>query len=333
MGDPLNPFLRLVKPSVAILSVLGGGTLGYRYIEGWNWLDALYMTVISVMTVGYGETHPLETSGRIFTIFLLLTAGGVFAYSLTVIGSVMMEAQFGTLVWRRRMDAKIEALSGHYIICGYGRTDSAVSDPLRQAGKEVVVIEGHAERMELLQSHEVLFIEGDATHDDLLIRAGIKRAKGLVAALGEDAENVYLVLSARQLNPALTIVAWASSAEAERKVLRAGANHAISPFVLGGVRISHLLLSPHALEFLDHAMGLSDRMRLGEIEISPDSSAVGRSLVQMGMKRDLGVIIIGIRRSDGTMDFNPGVNAKLAQGDVLIGMGSPEQIEKLRELL
>ncbi len=329
----MHPVSKILRLTLAVLLVVALGTFGYHFIEGWNWLDSLFMTSITITTVGYGETHPLDDAGRLFTIFLLLTSVGVFAYSLTAIASLLMEAQFGTLLWRRRMDARIEGMKDHFIVCGFGRTGSSVCDPLRQTGREVVVIEGQPARMEELRHLEMPFVEGDATHDESLTRAGIERAKGLVAALGNDAENVYLVLSARQLNPALTIVVWASSAEAERKVLRAGATHAMSPYVQGGIRITHLLTAPHALEFLDHAMGMSDRMRLGEIEISTGSPAVGHSLAQLGMRRDLGVIVIGIRRADGTLDFNPGANALLGEKDVLIGMGSPAQIEKLRELV
>lgn len=329
----MSPSSKIIRLSIALLAVVLFGTLGYHYIEGWNWLDSLFMTSITITTVGYGETHPLDVPGRIFTIFLLLTSAGVFAYSLTAIGSLLMEAQFGTLLWRRRMDAKIDSLKDHYIICGYGRTGSAVVQPLQQTGAGIVVIEGQPDKMDELRRLDIPFVEGDATHDDNLKRAGIERAKGLVAAVGNDAENVYLVLSARQFNPRLTIVSWASSMEAERKVLRAGANFTISPYVQGGIRIAHMLTAPHALEFLDHAMGMSDRMRLGEIVIADDSRAIGHTLAQMGMRRDLGVIVIGIRRADGTMDFNPGATAVLGAKDVLIGMGAPEQIEKLRAMV
>ena len=327
------PISKIARLSLAILFVVVVGSAGYHFIEGWDWLDSLFMTSITITTVGYGEVHPLDVPGRVFTIFLLLTSAGVFAYSLTAIASIVMEAQLGTLLWRRRMDARIDKLKDHYIICGFGRTGSSVVEPLRGTGRDIVVIEGAGGRFDELRQMDIPFVEGDATHDDNLKRAGIERAKGLVAALGNDAENVYLVLSARQFNPNLTIVSWASSAEAERKVVRAGANHAISPYVQGGIRITHMLTAPHALEFLDHAMGMSDRMRLGEIEIGATSRAVGHTLSQMGMKRDLDVIVIGIRRADGTMDFNPGVNATLGPKDVLIGMGSPEQIEKLREMV
>ncbi len=329
----MHPVSKILRLSIAVLLVVMLGTAGYHYIEGWNWLDSLFMTSITITTVGYGETHPLDTAGQIFTIFLLLTSVGTFAYSLTAMASLVMEAQFGTLLWRRRMDAKIDSMKDHFIVCGFGRTGSSVCEPLRQSGRDVIVIEGEGGHLEELRRQEIPFVEGDATHDESLKRAGIERAKGLVAALGDDAENVYLVLSARQLNPNLTIVAWASSAEAERKVTRAGANHAMSPYVQGGIRITHMLTAPHALEFLDHAMGMSDSMRLGEIEVRAGSRAVGHTLAQLGMRRDLGVIVIGIRRADGTLEFNPGATALLAADDVLIGMGRPEQIDKLRDLV
>jgi voltage-gated potassium channel len=325
--------LKIGRVSLVLVLVLVLGTLGYHVLLGWEWLDSLYMTTITITTVGYGEVRQLGTEGRILTIILTLSSVGLFAYGLTTLASLVVEVKLGTLMWRRRMENRINKVSNHYLICGYGRTGRSVCDKLEASRVPFVVLETNPEKIDLLLKADRLFVDGDATHDESLRRAGIDRAKGIVAALGNDAENVYLVLSARQMRPTLTIVSWATSEEAERKVLRAGANHAISPYAQGGRRIAHLLTTPHALEFLDHVMGASENIRLGEIEVGPGSPIIGHSLKNAGIRRDVGVIVIGIRRADGRLEFNPSADEVLNEHDILIGIGNPEQIERLRKML
>jgi voltage-gated potassium channel len=324
---------RIGQLSVLLVGVVAFGTFGYHFILGWDWVDALYMTAITITTVGFEEVRHLDTAGRILTIFVLLTSAGVFAYTLTTLATLVLDARFGSLLWRRRMERKIEDLREHYVICGFGRTGRAVAEQLSRGTHGFVVVEHLPEKIEMLKALDYLFVEGDATQDDCLQRARIDHARGLVAALGNDAENVYLVLSARQIRPDLSIVSWATSQEAERKVLRAGANHALSPYLQGGRRIATLLTAPHALEFLDHAMGGSDNIRLGEIVVQPGSPLAGNSLKGAGLRRDLGVIVIGIRRANGKLEFNPAADATLHEQDILIGIGAPDQIEKLRHMV
>ena len=324
--------LRILRLVLLIAAVLAVGTLGYRFLLGWDWLDALFMATITVTTVGYGEVHALDATGRIFTIALLFTSVGVFAYALSSLTSLIVEARVGQLIVRRRMDKQIAALKGHFILCGFGRTGQAVSSQLTRERRPFVVIEQSPAHLHTLREAGLLHVEGDATHDDYLEQAGIRRARGLVAALGNDAENVYLVLSARQLNPKLTIVSWATSNESESKVLRAGADHTLSPYTLGGSRIAHLLLHPHTVEFLDHAMSGGDAIRIGEIHVLPGSKAVGASLMTLGVKRSLGVIVIGVRHTNGKMDFNPPADQVFLAEDVLIGIGSTEQLDMLRKM-
>ncbi len=315
-----------------IIAVLGFGALGYHLLLGWDWLDSIFMATITITTVGYGEVRQLDDVGRIFTIVLLFTSVGVFAYALSSLTSLVVEAQVGQLIARRRMDKRIAALKDHIILCGFGRTGQAVHTNLLREKVPFVVLESNPSHLQMLNELNVLHVDGDATHDDYLERAGIHRARGLVAALGNDAENVYLVLSARQLKPDLTIVSWATSNEAERKVLRAGADHTLSPYSLGGSRIAHLLLHPHTIEFLDHAMSGGDAIRMGEIQVKPGSKAVGSSLMTLGVRRGLGVIVIGIRHADGVMAFNPPADQPFRTDDILIGIGSADQLEKLRKL-
>jgi voltage-gated potassium channel len=330
---PRSPLVRILRLSLLLVGVVLFGTFGYHFLLGWEWLDGLYMTAITISTVGFEEVRHLDAPGRVFTIFLLLSSAGVFAYTLTTLASLVLDARFGSLLWRRRMESKINELRDHYVICGFGRTGRAVAEQLTRGTHPFVVIETLPAKIELLREREYLFIEGDATQDECLHRARIDHARGLVAALGADAENVYLVLSARQIKPDLSIVSWATSQEAERKVLRAGANHALSPYLQGGRRIATLLTSPHALEFLDHAMGGSDNIRLGEIIVRTGSPLAGNSLKSAGIRRDLGVIVIGIRRATGRFEFNPAADEILHEQDILIGIGAPDQIEKLRNMV
>lgn len=232
------------------------------------------------------------------------------------------------------MQRKIAATSGHYILCGFGRTGRAVYNSLLKSGRTVVVIEQGTDLVESLKESDGLLVEGDATHDESLIAAGIERAKGLVAALGDDAQNVYMILSARVLNPDINIVSWATTEEAERKILQAGANHVMSPYLMGGVRMAQMLENPHALEFLDRAMeGGNENIRLGEFTVASGSPLISSSLSELGVRRTLGVIVIGIRRQDGRLEFNPSADTIFHEGDMLIGIGSVEQLEKLRGMI
>ena len=319
---------------VALLfTVIMGGSTGYHLLLGWSWLDSLYMTIITISTVGFSEVHQLDTTGKILTMALMITSVVVVAFSITTLASLVVDMQIGRVFWRRKMDNKIEELHDHFIICGYGRTGKAVCDQLERDHEKFVVLENQHERTETLTAAERLFIAGDATTDECLQRAGITRAKGLVAALGNDAENVYLVLSARQLRTDLRIASWASSVEAERKVLRAGADYTISPYVQGGTRLAHHLTSPHTMEFLDHAITGRTEIRLGEIRVPTGSGLSGKTIQETGFRRELGVIVIGIRRPTGEFLFNPRPDDVLQDNDILIGIGGLEQLQKMKRMV
>ncbi|HEX9842636.1 MAG TPA: potassium channel family protein, partial [bacterium] len=235
------PAFKILRIAILMAVVMLIGTVGYRVLLGWSWLDALYFTMITVTTVGFGEIHQLGDAGRIFTIVLMFGSVGIVMYSATTITQLVMEMQFSHIRWRRRMERKIGSATGHYIVCGMGRmgrTGRAVYNTLIQAGRTVVVIEGDPPKVEQIKEENVLLIEGDATNDECLVAAGIQRARGLVASLGNDATNVYMILSARELNPQINIVSWATTEEAERKILQAGADHVMSPYLMGGARLA-----------------------------------------------------------------------------------------------
>ena len=325
--------LRMLQLLLLLAAITIGGALGFRLLLGWDWLESFYMTVITVTTVGFGEIRDLGAEGRVFTMILMVSSVGTIAYAATSLTSLAMDREFHSILRIRRMEKSIAKLRGHYILCGFGRTGREVAQNLDLDHQHYVVVESNAGNQRLLQEQNRQFISGDATNDQALLKAGIVEAKGLVAALGNDAENVYLVLSARQLNTRLNIVAWASTAESAGKVRRAGADHVISPYLLGGKRIAYQLTSPHAMAFWDTVMGDDENIRLGEIPIEAGSSAAGKPLKSSGISRDIGVILIGIRRKDGTMIFNPSQDIELRERDVLIGIGSLDQIQRLKQLV
>lgn len=329
-----NNRVRAVRLVLLLVVVLLIGTLGYRILLGWTWLEAFYFTVITISTVGYGEIHELGEADRVFTIFLMFTSVGIVMYSASALAEIVVETRFSGLRRRRRMQSRIDRISDHYIICGYGRTGSSVFNSLRRSRHPLVVVETSADKVAPLQEENLPVVVGDATEDECLNRAGIARARGLIAALGNDAENVYLILSARALNRNITIVSWATSVEAESKILRAGATHVISPYLIAGVRMAHLLETPHALAFFDHAMSRrTAEFQLGEILIRGDSPLIENSLKSLNIRRDVGVIVVGIRRADGSFQFNPPADTVFQEGDMLIGMGSEQQLEQLREMI
>ena len=323
----------ILRVLVLVGLIMLTGTLGYHILLDWNWLDSLYMTIITITTVGYGEIHNMPEGGRVFTMVLILISVGIIAYSASTITSMIIEAEYTRLIWRRRMNERIKKLSGHVIICGFGRTGRAVCEHMSPRDGQVVVVENRPEHVEMLKNDGKFYVEGDATHDDVLERANIRNAKGIISALGEDANNLYLIISARHLNPNITIVAMASTLEAEEKMIRAGANQVASPYLLGGRRMALMLSKPHALKFLDDATeGSNENFEIAELHITPGSLLDGKSLISANISRDVQVVIMGVRKANGQTLFNPTANTTFQHGDTLICFGKDEDVEKLANM-
>lgn len=310
---------------ILLVSILLFGTFGYMIIEDMRFIDALYMTVITLATVGFKEVKELDENGKIFTIILILTGFGVFTYTLTVGAKILIEGEIKEVFKKRKMRKKVENISRHYVICGYGRMGSIIVKELKANNIPVVIIEKN--KANLPEDEDIIYVEGDATHDEVLKSAGIEKANGLITVLPSDAENLYVVLSARELNPNLFIVARAVDKEAEPKLKRAGANKVVSPYFIGGLRIAHTVLRPTVVDFLEFATRSEHiEIQIEEIEVSPSSTLIGKTIAQSGIGRDIGVIILGIKRADGTMKFNPTSQTLIKGGDTLIVIG---QIDKL----
>ncbi len=322
---------QVLYSALLVFLVIAAGTAGYSLLEGWGFLDSLYMTVITITTVGYGEIHPLDVPGRVFTIFLIFFGLGIILYILNTGAKIIIEGEFAQLLGRRKLEKRIRRLKSHYIICGYGRMGRIISREFQAYGTEFVVIEKEAALLEA-DLEGVLFIRGDATRDEVLREAGIEHAAGLVSALPTDAENLYVVLTAKGLNPQLTVVARAGEEGSEQKLLRAGADRVVSPYYIGGLRIAHTILKPNVVDFIEFATKSGNlELQLEEVRIGPDSGLVGQTLDQCGLGRDLGIIVVGMRDSRNGMKFNPTSRSVLSAGTVLIALGESSKLKVLEE--
>jgi len=320
-----------IQSLLLILLIVGFGTLGYILIEGWGILDALYMTVITLTTVGYREVHELSRPGIIFTIVLLISGVGTVFYVLTAGARSIVEGELRKVYGRKKLERRIRELHNHYIICGYGRMGKIISRELKLEGMKFIVIE---KNQEMIEDHgSVLALTGDATRDSMLQEAGIERAKGLISVLPTDAENMYVVLTARGLNPDLLIVARAGEEGSEKKLLRAGADKVVSPYHIGGLRMAYTVLRPAVVEFIEFATKTGNiELRLEEVDIREGSQLVGLSLDECGIGRDLGIIIVAVKRSGGEMKFNPTSRTSIKAGDTLIAIGEAGKLDKLEEM-
>lgn len=319
----------------AVVTVIAAGTVGYRLIEGWTLLESLYMTVITIFTVGFKEIHPLSTAGLVFTMLVIVVGVGVILYGLGRMAEFAIGGQLTGAFKRRVVKRQVEKLVGHFIICGYGRVGEAVARHFVAHGSSFAVVDSDPDSLAKAEADGFLAVRGDATSDEVLEVAGVRRAKGLVAAVGSDAGNIYVTLSARVLNPALLIVARASSDDTVMKLERAGADHVVSPYGIGGKRMATLMLKPLVSDYLEVVTGGGElEFRVEELTLSERCCAVGRSIEEMAIRRQTGATILAVRRSDtGAFDTNPSPEARLNPGDRIIAIGTPAEIIRLEELI
>lgn len=326
---------RLYRALLLVALVVGGGTAGYALLEGWDLLDALYMTVITMATVGYAETHPLSDSGRVFTIGLIVASISIAGYAISTIISFVVEGEFYRALRERHMDQRIARLTDHVILCGGGRTGRPIASELHQTHTPFVVIEQDPAVVgEIRQHGDILYLQGDATQDETLHLAGIARARGLIAALGDDKDNVFIVLTARSLNPRLRIVARANDDANMSKLIKAGANEVVSPNLIGGLRMASVMLRPAVVTFLDQMLRAPDQtLRVEEIHVARVPALVGKTLGEADVAGRTGMIVLAIQPTQGGYRFNPGPDTPLQAGDILIVIGTPEQIARLHGVM
>ncbi|HEY7137525.1 MAG TPA: potassium channel protein [Acidimicrobiia bacterium] len=321
---------RLFLALVALTSVIVVGTIGY-VVLGFGWLDALYQTVTTVATVGFREVRPLSDAGKIFTIALIMVGVGTALYTFGVVLETLIEGRLFELFGRRRMERAIAGMNGHVVVCGWGRVGHAITRYVAGAGQDVVVVDTDATRLTDLRYPSVA---GDATDDATLLRAGVDRARALVAAVDTDAANLFVTLSARALKPDLFIVARARMDATEEKLLRAGANRVVNPQSIGGARMAAFVLQPAVAEFLDVVMhDGSLEFRLEEVRVPESSGLVGATIRDAQLRDRTGALVLAIRGADGEFVTNPEPDAKLAGGQLLIAIGTAVQLDALSSMV
>lgn len=323
----LSHFIVVVGLYLILLAV---GWVGYVYIEGWSWTDSVYMTVITISTVGFGEIRPLSPTGRVFTGAMIIMGVSTTAYAFSTMANLIVTGDFRSLIWRKRMQNRIDKLRGHYIVCGFGRVGEHVVQDLMAHDEDLVLVEMLPSVRHEFENSNVIMVEGNATDDKVLLQAGIDHAAGICCCLPNDSDNVYVALTARALNPNLTIISRSNSPESERKLIIAGVDHVINPYTTSGRRMARQLVHPNILEFMDVVMhqGKLDIV-IEEIEISERSPLRDVTISQTEIRKRLGANILAVRRPDGETFLNPGVEFHLRASDTLIALGTPEQLDLL----
>jgi voltage-gated potassium channel len=327
------PLRRFIYPLAAILATVLFGTVGYRAIEGWSWFDGLYMTVITLATIGYGETHPLTPAGRAFTIVLVVVGVTVFGFLISILTKAVVETEIASVLGRRRLYKDISQLKDHYILCGAGRVGARVIDELKRKGVDYVVIERDEMVAEKLLTKGHLVLIGDATDETVLEGARVRAAKTLITAASTDAENVYITLTARGMNPTLYIVTRANDQAAERQLLRAGANKVISPVLIGSHRMAQAALTPAVADFLElTTMTESLDLYFEQVPIAKGSMLDGKQIKDSRIRSEHNAMVVAITPLQGEMIFNPDGEQTLRAGDLLIAIGTRAGLQKLAEI-
>ena len=336
MPFPLKPRSRAIfQIRYALLALAGAilfGTIGFRIIEGWSIGDSFYVTVQTLTTVGYGDIPPQHRAGRAFAVVVMLMGVGGVALAASTIVQSIVQSELVSTFGQRRQSRKMNKLRDHYVICGSGRVGSHLVRDMVGANQSFVVIESDPQRAAEFSQRGINVLVGDATLEESLREVGVERARGLAACLPNDADNVYVVLTARDLNPNLRIVARAAEEQAEAKLLRAGANHVVAPTIIGGHRMAVALTKPAVSEFMDSITANELGLGFEQVEVDAASHLVGQELRETPIRSELDVVIISIRRQDGEIIFNPAGNCEILAGDILIAIGRSESLATLNEI-
>jgi len=318
---------RLLIAAGALAAIIVVGVAGFMLIEGWNVMDALYMTIISITTTGFSEAHPLDTAGRIFTMVLIIGGASSAVYALTTIVQYVMEGQLGSALWRRNMKNRVNHLKNHFILCGYGRVGQEIARILAAEKAEFVIVDKSREAISQAELDNHLYIMADAASDEALKEAGIEGARGLIVALGNDADSTYVILSARQLKPDLFIEARVSAPEAEGKLKRAGADRIISPYSIGARRMAMLALQPEVADFIDIISFKGQELHLENLTVGIGSPLADKNVGDARQRSK--AIVLAINRNNGQLVANPPDTEKIQAGDGLIAMGTRDELRAM----
>lgn len=336
MLNVLKSYYRFYLPLLIMFSVCVIGTFGYVMIDDYSWFDAFYMSVITIATVGYGEVAPLSHAGKLFTAFLIITSFGTFAYAVSSITKFVIDGEFNEFFKNRKLNATIEKMSGHIVICGYGRNGRQAAQVLKKHNKRFVVIENNAAlTASLNHKFSDLVITGDSTQDEILIKAGVLRASALITTLPADADNLFIVLTARNLNKHLTIISRASEDNSDKKLKIAGADNVIMPDKVGGAHMASLVMKPDVMEFIDHITAEGgDTVNLEEISFANvPENLKDKTLKELEIRNRSGANIIGYKTATGEYIVNPSADTLIIPQSKLFVLGTPEQISSLKQIL
>jgi voltage-gated potassium channel len=326
---------QLLAILTVFIALIVGGTLGYSTLEGWSVIDSLYMTMVILSTVGLGTSRELHDSGKLFTIALITLGALTAAWAANAIGHRILENQLGDYLGRRKMDKETKKLQGHYIVCGAGRVGNRVIKEFQLTGVPFVVVEKDPALASKLSSEGALTIVGDAADEEVLQRAGIDKARGLITAISTDADNVYVTLTAKGLRPDLPVVTRAQEQSAQKKLLKAGATKVVMPYESAGQILAHSILRPNVTDFIESVTACDMaklNLQLEEVAISPDSRIAGSTLQQSEIRKKLGIIIVAMKKKDGAMGFDPSAESRIEAGDCLIALGTADSLRKLEEM-
>ena len=328
----MNRLQHIIRAIIISWIIFALGVIGYMLIEKWSFLDAVYMTAITVTTAGFMEVHELSSAGRIFTSIVLVAGVGYFFYIAGLIIQSIVEGEIKAILGRKRLDKKIRKLKNHYIICGYGRIGRVLSQLIKEDTKDIVVVEKDENLVEILEKDKMHYLNGDSSEEEVLEKAGIKNASFLIAALGTDTANVFLVLTARQLNPDIYIMARASSPDVKNKLIIAGANFVESPYDIGAISMGLKLLRPSVSRFLSIALSRKkEGIQIDEIFVPKKSKYTNIALKDSGIRQDFNLIIISIKKASGEMLFNPHFETLIEPGDTVIVMGKTPDLKKFAQ--
>lgn len=329
-----HPFRRLFPPMIFLAVIVVVGILGYTFIEKWALLDSVYMVIITLFTIGFEEVHPLSSAGKILTMLIIVGGVGSAIYAVGQVVEIIVEGEMTGYRKRRNMDKKIKEMKGHYIICGFGRVGHQVAQAFETSRIPFVVIDQKKETFDELEAKGIPVVIGDATDDSILMAAGIHGAKGLVACSDSDVANVYVTLSARELNSSLNIVARAGLKDTEKKLTMAGANRVISPYFISGLRMAAMATRPVTIDFLDLVThgGLVD-FSLFEITIPAGSPLNQKSIAEADIRNMSGALVLAVRKSDGSFDLHPKQTSRIDTNDVLVVLGTQEQFDLLQKMV
>jgi voltage-gated potassium channel len=322
---------RLLLAACAVVVMIAIGGVGFRFYEGFSWLDSFYVAAQTVTTVGYGDLTPLTAKGRFFAILLMLTGAGTVLYALTLLAQSVIQSEIVEAYGKRAKMKEIEKLRDHYIVCGAGRVGRRIIGNLQKEKLPHIIIESDEKKLEDLDLTGTQFLVGDATSEEILVTAGVRHAKGLASCLPDDAANVYVVLTARGLNPTVHIVSRAVEEQAEASLIRAGASRVVAPTIIGSQSMARALLKPAIADFMDSIVAESLDLVFEEVAIARHSPYAGRFLRETNLLSELSLIVVAIRRRDGELAFHPNGDTRIEAGDLLIVIGKAESVKRLIE--